>query len=919
MTGHATLNTLSSLDTSVLLLGTELGGALHNADENYRARASAHIRGLGCQPVGVDRVNGEPLHVALARALDQVTTPFVVLAKDSDFLLHDALSQARQWLLSHPQVQGVQGYSLGMRPGNATVGYHRLGETAHQDGEGGLRERVLQHALSGLQPWRALLRVQQLRSALAEMAAHVEGEDGLLCLSFALLRQGAIKVLEQTMVVSECAEHAVEGDELAPTLRALRQWDAQQGGCFNDDDGFAILRQFVLTTGLTGAVPLLFTSPWASVVHEPVRSFEVRQYVELPYYNAGLFKQLTALEFLLHAWPAGPAHVRAVEGAWVRQRDLLLQHGNDNVSTLRNRYWQALSINLFAPQVCQLLLDVLTEEDEEARQELEAWIERLALAGAPDSAARLAATPSGHVLHALAAATLDDASRQRVQQHQAAGKGVSMALLVLDLADDNEALQRTFDSVASSGLRDMRIVVLKAGNLPAITTPRDTVHFVKVTAQNSVSHLNQVARQVPSDWMMLLQAGDELAGSGLLRLQLELAQDNNLKAVCGNEVQRDGEGRLVALQRPGADLDLLRSRPDAMATHWLVRREAVLQVDGYSETCRGALEFDLLLRIVETQGLGGLAHIDEFLVITSNQREAMLPDARATLERHLSLLGYRGQVGQDEAGHLHIDFRHTSTPLVSILLVGGDDLQVLGASLASIQQRTRYPRYEVLVVTQGEQRLEASLGSRVRMLACPSPVLAERLNLAASEARGEYLVLMSDRSQVSSPGWIESLLNQAQRPEVGVVGCQMHDGAGYVSHAGYELLEGGKVHAGWRGRGVGETVEALGLGVVRTCQAVSADGLMVRKEVFDAVGGLGQQAALDIDLCLRVGQQGLLVLMAPHAQLFNPAVPGVPDDAALALAAQAPWAFTRAVAVDGSHGIAVPPTAAGPRWLQALA
>lgn len=909
MTEQSTVNTSPALDISVLLLGS--------ADHDYRARATAYLVGHGCQPRVVDGNSVEHLHAALAQALEQLTTPFVVLARDSEFLLLDALREAQQWLSAHPQVQGAQGYALGMRPGNSTVSYHRLGETAHQQVPGDVRERLLQHALSGLQPWRAVLRVDALRAALSEAPSNLEGDDWLLGLSFALLGQGEIHVLEQTMVVSECFEQPLDADALAPAVRVLRQWDEQHGGAFADEDGFVILRQFVLTTGSIGAAPLLFVSPWTSVVHEPVRSFEVRQYVELPYYDAKLFKQLSALEFLLHAWPVGKAHVRAVEGAWVRQRDLLQQHPSDNLGTLRGRYWQALSVNMFAPRVCQLLLDALTEEDDQERRELECWLALLEQVGAPQLSQRLARTPSGGVLQALAEATLDASGRKRVQAHLAATKAVPLALLVVDLEDDNDALQRTFDSIAGSGLRDFRIVVLKAGNLPAITTARDTLHFVKVTGESVVSHLNQVTRQLPSDWLMLLQAGDELAGSGLLRLQVELAQAPDCKAVCGNEVQRDSENRLIAIQRPGADFDLLRSRPDLMAPHWLIRREVLLEIGGYRDASRQALDFDVLLRLVETYGMGGLAHVDEYLVVGRNNCEAMLPDALLTLDRHLLQLGYRGQVAQGPQGRLQIDFRHPGTPLVSILLAAGDDMQQLASSLASIQQRTRYPRYEVLVVTQGEQRLEANLGGRARMLACPSESLASRLNIAAKEARGEYLVLLSDRSQVATPGWIEALLNQAQRPEVGVVGCQMYDGAGHVSHAGYELLASHQVHASWQG--CGDSAEALGLDVVRGCQAVCADGLMVRKQVLDALGGLSLEQPLDIALCLQVAQAGLLVLMAPQAQLFNPALPVLAEASLQGLTAQMPWAFTRAVATDGSAGIAQPATSSGPRWLHELA
>lgn len=908
MTEQATDSNLLPLDTSIVLLGSE--------DPAYGERASAYYRGLGC-PVSVLDPDVEGLQqAALVQVLDGIQTPFVVIARDSDFLVADALCNARRWLSEHPGAQGVQGYALGFRPGHGTVSYHRLGETCHERADDGLRARVLSFARSGLQPWRAVMRVDTLRAALAKTPALSDG--WLVALSFALLQEGDIHVLEQTQVVSECLAAAADPDALAPVTRALRGADEQEDGCFADEDGFAILRQFVLALGSIGDAPLLFSSPWTSVVGEPVRSFELHQCVEMPYYNAPLFRQLSSLEFLLHAWPVGQAHVRALEGPWVRQRDLLQHHANDNLETLRARYWQALSVNLFAPQVCQLLLETFGEDEAEPRSELSQWLERLLQVGAPELSERLAQTPSGAVLRALAAATPDAAGKQRAIRHLAGCKGTQLALLVLDLKDDDEALQRTFDSVVASGLRDFRLIVLKAGALPAITTPRDTLHFIKVMPDTFVSHLNQTVGQLACEWLMLLQAGDELAGAGLLRLQVELAQASGCKAVCGNEVRRDEEGRLIAIQRPGADFDLLRGRPDLMASHWVLRKDVIMQVGGYSEKFHRALDFDLLLRVVEVNGLAGLAHIDEFLVVGQVDREAMLPDAQATLERHLSVLGYQAQVAQGPEGRLEIEFRHAATPLVSILLAASGDLQRMSVSLASIQQRTRYPRYEVLVVTQGEEQQLAGLGGRVRMVSCPSAQLSRRLELAAAEARGEYLVLMSDSSQVANPGWIEALLNQAQRPEVGVVGCQMYDAEGAISHAGYELLESQQVHASWFGVASAQGGDALGLGVVRACHAVCAEGLMVRKEVFDALGGLAHDDTSGIELCLQVAQAGLLVLMAPHAQLFSLGQAPVSQACLEGLVARWPWAFNRALAVDGAYGIGELAGADGPRWLNEL-
>lgn len=432
------------------------------------------------------------------------------------------------------------------------------------------------------------------------------------------------------------------------------------------------------------------------------------------------------------------------------------------------------------------------------------------------------------MIDAIIAATPDEGARQRVLAHLAEHPSAQIAFVVLDLENNDEALQATFDSLLASGLRNFKLLVLKAGKAPAITTPRDTLHFIQVTESNWVTHLNQAIRQLTSEWLMLLQAGDVLLGGGLLRLAVELVQAPACQAIAANEVQRDDDGRLHSVVRPGADLDLLRSRPGLMSHHWVLRRKAVLDLGGYSEAYSEAIEFDVLLRLVETQGTASLAHMDDYLVIGRQASPALATHAQKVLSRHLTQLGYRGHVSEQGAAGLALDFRHGTTPLVSILLAFEGDVAQLRACLTAVLQRTRYPRYEVLIscadapFDANDSVLEAFAG-RARLVVADRGASREQLlGLGANAARGEYLVLLSERSRVITPAWIEGLLNEAQRPEVGIVGASLLYAAdATVAHAGYELVAGPEVFSPWQSLSLAQVGKEQWASSVRGCAAVS--------------------------------------------------------------------------------------------------
>lgn len=882
----------SRKDVTVVLLGHE------QADHRARAQHFYQQDDVPCLALESLQASSSGLcSQRLAQALQEVTTPLVVLALDSDFILPAALDNAAVRLQTASQSIGAQGYALAYEVGDGQVAYHKVGSALAPLAEKSPSARLGQYAHAAQPAWRAVLRVGALQAALALLPDHLDFSGWRVALSYALLAQGGIESLDQTDVVSEYAPctlpTAAQEEHLTQAVRALLQWDAAGFGLCADEAGFALLNRFVRNTYGSLEEPLLFTSFWTCVTKEPERLFESRQFVELPYYNGALFDCLTTLEFLCHAWPAGERQYQALEGSWVRQRELLLTHPNDTLESLRHRYWQALELGLFNREVCQRLADTLTSEgDEVDAGEMNEWLQRLAQIPPLDPQQGLAATTSGQVLATLAAATPDDAARERVLAHLMRSSTAQIAFVVLDLANDDVALQTTFDSLLASGLRNFKLLVLKAGKPPVITTPRDTLHFIRVTDDNWVAHLNQAVRQLPSEWLLLMDAGEQLLTGGLLHLSLELSNAADCHAICANEVQRDEQGRLRGVVRPGADLDLLRGQPALMSRHWLMRRQAVLDLGGYNDSQRQAVELDLLLRLVEAQGVACLAHLDDYLILGEQSSEALTMQAQVVLERHLRQLGYRGHVSDGCVSGLQIDYRHATTPLVSILVASEEGGAPLQACLASVLQRTRYPRYEVIVACSGDNGSNEidehhGLGNRVRVLNTASGVSRnDLLNLAASQAKGEYLVLFSAGGEVISPAWLEGMLNEAQRPEVGVVGGALYSSDSTLAHAGYGLLSGPQVDTPWL-----DTADQWHLSV-RGCAAVSGDCLMVNKALFVQCGGLQALPGADIELCLQVQDAGLMVVWTPQAQVRAAGLSTPDAGVARALAERWPRAFS---------------------------
>ncbi|OLS63528.1 TIGR00180 family glycosyltransferase [Pseudomonas putida] len=861
----------------------------------------------------------------IKHGLGLVTTPYVVLAADDDFILADGIGQSLDFLEANPDYGMCHGYNLMyLATGRFTSYYRRDKKLEREDfGSDDPRQRVLDYLYAFIPPFYAVTRTALLQDWARQIPDELSFEWLEVSHVYFLLASAKARMLAIPYVVREAnygaSEHNTEvtfalampdpesvagREKFASVLAGL---DTPLKGEHEDLRAFAHQCFALMYEGLAAGRSLtaeqLFSSTISAPGATPKRSFLANQYVELPFYNKPFFDHLDDIEFLLHAMPAGRLQLEELESIWLKQERLLEGRVDDTPRSQLARAREAVQLAPFNLAAVKRLAGLLDEQDEsEAVAILQAWIRRLEAVHSDGGRKLLAAQPSGRLLDWLQARQPDEASREaalaHLQQHQG---GPQIGILLLNLKNDESKLQATFDSLLSGISRSFRIIVFTTGPLPATTTLQNTLHFVRVSEDDYVDKLNQIARQTACDWLMLAEAGDEFTATGLLRAGLELLDAPECRAVAVDEIQQVAGGAWREMLRPGINLDLLQSLPALMARHWLVRREVLVEAGGYASEFSQALEYELLLRLVEKGGLNGLAHLDEPVLISRTPELEHNDHARQALARHLSARGYKAQVSTPQPGALRIDYRHLERPQVSIILRSEDNQAVLQRCLESILQRTRYLRYEVLIADNASQAPEhlqwleqlQQLGGRVRVLQSPQRLSeAALINAASAEAAGEYLVLLDADAEVVNANWLELLLNQAQRPEVGVVGAKLLDAAGKVSQGGLMLGADGRVQAAHVGLGKDEG-GYLGQALVEQgYPAVSGVCLMVRTEVFRALGGLDEgdfaNAWADVDLCLKVAEAGLLTVWTPQVQVVHPGQ--LPEDEAALAALRSKWA-----------------------------
>lgn len=501
----------------------------------------------------------------------------------------------------------------------------------------------------------------------------------------------------------------------------------------------------------------------------------------------------------------------------------------------------------------------------------------------------------------LACRTLTDVQRRLLPDTLAGWPWQpKIVAVIIDEQGSSAGLEVTLQSLAAQLYAPELTLVLSSACTEAVLDGRV---FQLPLQEDWCLQLNELLPQLEgAHWFYLLRAGDRLVEPALLILAERIAVTPDARCIYSDEGGlREGEST-EPMFKPGFNLDMMRSYP-YVGRALAFQCEGFLALGGFDARYGELAPHDVLWRMVESDGTRAVEHIAEVLLESglSLSQWLSLPELielnPLVVQAHLQRLDIAHEIRPGYAALLNrVDYLHEERPLVSIIIVSKDQCAVLQRCVESLLEKTAYSEYELLLVDNGSEGADtkawlagmAQLGShRLRVLEYPRQGNAAAIrNFAAQQARGQYLLMLNPYAVITHAQWLDEMLNHGQRPEVGVVGAKLFSPEGRVLHAGLIL--------GLRGpAGVpfyGETMHAAGymyrLQVTQNLSAVGGDCLMVRKEVFEAVGGLDEQNLAqtlnEVDLCLRVVQGNYLVVWTPYAQLAVGAQP----TAALAAAEQ---------------------------------
>lgn len=371
---------------------------------------------------------------------------------------------------------------------------------------------------------------------------------------------------------------------------------------------------------------------------------------------------------------------------------------------------------------------------------------------------------------------------------------------------------------------------------------------LQVLCADSSAAVAEQGRDAPL-WLMWLEAGDTLATGAGTAYRAAAATTPHARVIYADDDVIDvRERRTCPHFKPEWNRELLRH-------HDYVTGAAIAQVD--AEEFRAALAQGAVADLVSKVAANSVPQeVLRLPHVLHHRRSRPVPGVPAAPTSH------GGQI-----------------PKVSVIIPTRNRLDLLRTCIDGLA-RTEYPDLEVIVVDNGSddpaalEYLAELDPTRFRVLRDDGPFNFSRLNNRAAQlAKGELLCLLNNDIEVLEPDWLKIMVHQALRPEVGAVGACLLYPDGRIQHAGVVLgICGGAAHAHRLLRPETEGYfrrHAL----PQFVSAVTAACLVVRRESFEAVGGLDEEnfavAFNDVDLCMRLNQRGWQSLYEPRATLVH--------------------------------------------------
>ncbi len=474
---------------------------------------------------------------------------------------------------------------------------------------------------------------------------------------------------------------------------------------------------------------------------------------------------------------------------------------------------------------------------------------------------------------------------------------VNWELCLADGSDESHAYVEKVVREYEEKARTMKESVAKSyeSSLPDAQEIGPVIRYRKLKRNQGISgNTNQCLEMATGEYIGLFDHDDILHPNALYEYVKVINEKEADYIYCDETTFKSGDiNKMLTMHfKPDYAIDNLRA--NNYICHFSVfARELLDGTELFRSRFDGSQDHDMILRL--TDRAKKVEHVPKLLYYWRSHPDSVasnieakpyaIESAKGAVADHLRRHGFEHfQITSTRAFETIFKIRYQiiGSPKISILIANKDHASDLRRCISSILEKSTYENFEIIVIENNSVEdgtfayyEELKENDKIKVVNYEGDFNYSAVNnLGAAHAGGDYLLLLNNDVQVITVNWIEEMLMYAQREDVGAVGAKLYYGDKTIQHAGVVLGLGAHRTAGHSH--YGQHRDNLGymgrLCYAQNVSAVTGACLLVKKALFDEVGGLEESFAVslnDIDFCLKLREKGYLNVFTPFAELYH--------------------------------------------------
>ena len=415
------------------------------------------------------------------------------------------------------------------------------------------------------------------------------------------------------------------------------------------------------------------------------------------------------------------------------------------------------------------------------------------------------------------------------------------------------------------------------------------------TKINISKNSNNAIDLATGEYIIFMDSDDEISPNCLLEITKAINKNPNAEFIYSDFDKIDEEGnRFAPSFWPDFSPHLLASQ--MYASHiTCYRKDIIDKLGGLREGADGAQDWDLALRYMDLKDYKNfdyVIHIAKILyhwrmtetstaLAGKNAKSWAYDNQKKVIQDYLERRDFEGKVVKGiYEGSWRVRYEIKDNPKVSIAIPFKDKIELLQKVIPSIIEKTKYSNYEIVLVNNEskedrtfEYLEEISKKENIRVINYDKPYHFGKLyNWVANEIDSEYLLMLNNDIEVLSEGWLTSMLEMCQLPEVGLVGAKLYYPDGSIQHAG--IIVGLGDGAGHAYRALPGNTHGFDSPVVTIKNYISVTSAcsMIKTQLFRDMGGFDEglePVFQDVDLGIKLYDEGYFNVYTPYAELIH--------------------------------------------------